>query len=164
MEVQAEPLGVPEDPPAQVQQDVLVDPGADLDEGPLEQGAEQRAAQVGGHHRDQRSGVVLAQGGDAPVHREGDQQRSGLQRGLLEQDHRHGGGDPAPVRAEQRAQQGARRAGRDGDVLLVGRWGRQLLLVRCGRVGARGGGFDGGGHRAVLPSGTRAASPDISSR
>ncbi len=121
VEVDAQRLRVPEDPPAQVEQRVLVDPGRGGDEGVLQPARGQRAQQVAGADRDQRTVVVVPQGGYGVVDGVRHQQRARLHRRLLEQQEEDGEDDAAPHRRQQGAQQGAGRTRRAGQDVLVER-------------------------------------------
>ena len=138
VEVHAQRLGVPEDPAAQVQQHVLVDPGGGPDERVLEPaGSRARTADSRRADRDQRPVVVVPERRDAAVDGVRHQQRARLHRRLLEQQQH---ARPPTTRPRMRREQGAQQ----GDGSRPG--------VRAGRPGRRG-------RRRRLGAGRRVRSP-----
>jgi hypothetical protein len=146
MEVDVEGLGVTVDPPAQLQQHPLVDTGGRDDERVLEAAGGERADEIGdadGHERAVRaagSGGCLLPGGARTaqrrygvVDRVGDEQRTRLHRGLLEQQQKCRGGHTQPERAEQRGEQGARGVRGSGQDVALERVGRGRSVPGSGR-------------------------------
>ncbi len=169
VEVDAQCLGVPEDPSPEVQQHVLADAGGGRDERVLERTRPQRTDQVAGADRDQRAVVVVPERRYGVVDGVRHQQRARLHGRLLEQQQEGGEGDAGLHRRQQRTQQGtgrARRAGQDVPVEgVVGRAGRVLgHRPALGLLPVRLGG-GGRGHRSspspASPGSRCPSSPDI---
>ena len=120
MEVDAERLRVPEDPAAQVEQHVLVDPGGGDDERRTgARPAARRGQDVGDRHGDQRAVVVVAEGRYGAVDGVRHEQRARLHGRLLEQQQDRGQDDAGLHRREQGPQEGGRRARGSGERVAV---------------------------------------------
>ena len=152
VEFQAQPLGVPEDPDAQVQQHRLAEFRR---RGHVQGGQAGRGdgrGEVRDAGQDQREVVAGAQRRQGAVDPEGDQRRPGHARGLGEDDGGDGQPEPPPDGADQGAQQG-QGPPLDGFALAPGEVG--VVLV---------GGAEGCAAHREISSASRADSSESRSR
>jgi hypothetical protein len=134
MEGEIQSLRVDEDAVPEVGQYVLTDAGRGGDEPVLGGAGYRRAQQVPEGDRDQRAGVMRAQGRHCPVEGIGHQQRPGLLRGLPDQKDGPGRSDAAGVGP----QQGSQQCPRGGHLVIAWAVGGAGSAGRCRISGRRG--------------------------